>query len=288
VRWLLPILALAAACASEPGSPEWLVDRPRLLAVEASPPESKPGDQVGFRVLAVGPEGELDRSTATWSLCDSPLPLTESGAVASACLGKLALLAQGGAASIATSPDACSRFGPVGAPEVQRAREPDATGGYYQPIRVQLGDSLAFALQRLRCPLAQASFQVSQEFERRYQSNQNPGITSFSASAPLASIPAGALIDLSVAWDESSIEIFPVLDAASLQLSDQREAMSVSWFATGGELASARTGAAFTMATNRWRAPAEPGTVYLWAILRDSRGGLSWAPARANVVREIQ
>jgi hypothetical protein len=286
VRRVLPLLLWSAACAPSLGSPEWLVDRPRLLAVRAEPPEVRPGERAIFRVLVASADGELDASAVVWSVCTAPLPLTESGAVSSACLGTLPASGRGDAASIATSPDACGRFGPIASPDVQRAREPDATGGYYQPIRVQYGEESAFALQRLRCPLAQASLQVAQDFDRRYLVNSNPAISSFTASRPLEGIPAGASVDLSLAWDAGSLERFPVLDPASLSLVDQQESMAVSWYATAGALDVARTGSTGTETANRWTAPRQAGRVYLWAVLRDSRGGIAWAATSAIVVPE--
>jgi hypothetical protein len=35
---------------------------------------------------------------------------------------------------------------------------------------------------------------------------------------------------------------------------------------------------------NAWTAPEESGTVYLWVVLRDSRGGLDFAGYELNVV----
>ena len=52
---------------------------------------------------------------------------------------------------------------------------------------------------------------------------------------------------------------------------------------TSGTLALARTGGGGTRATNTWRAPSSAGVVYLWAVLRDSRGGLSRSSAATEV-----
>jgi hypothetical protein len=271
---LLLFIAATLACAPELGSPEWLVDRPRVLAVQAEPPEVKPGERAVYRVLAAGPQGELDAPALSWSACTAPLPLTESGSVASACFGDLPVAAQGNGVRIATASDACGRFGPIASPAVQRARQPDATGGYYQPIRARLDDALVFTLERLRCPLAQASLAVAQAFDRSYTPNRNPSVVSFSVPA---TIDAGASVELTVSPDAP--ETFPVFDVASFALVEQVETFSVSWFATAGTLEQSRTAAG----ENRWRAPSSPGVVYLWVVLRDSRGGVAWASAQAEV-----
>jgi hypothetical protein len=283
VRARAAILIALCGCGSIPGSPEWLVDRQRVLAVAAEPPEVMPGQPATFRALYAGPQGEVDASFAQWDPCTAPLPLTETGAVAAACVSDPGVAATGSAVQLATASDACSRFGPIPSPESQRAREPDATGGYYQPMRVALTGAIAFDEERLRCPLAQASFQVAQQYEQTYALNHNPVIELLAASAPLASVPAGAEVALSLSWTADSVETFPLFDPVSFTLVDQQETMSVSWFATSGTLRDARTGGSGTSTSTVWTAPRTAGTVYLWAVLRDSRGGAAWTSATAIV-----
>ena len=40
-----------------------------------------------------------------------------------------------------------------------------------------------------------------------------------------------------------------------------------------------------TTSDNTWTAPADAGTVSLWVVLRDSRGGVAFAPYTATVVK---
>lgn len=63
------------------------------------------------------------------------------------------------------------------------------------------------------------------------------------------------------------------------------EELIVSWFATGGELDEERTmdpgeSSRFEVA---WTAPSDPGTVTMWAVLRDGAGGVSWREAEVTV-----
>jgi len=55
--------------------------------------------------------------------------------------------------------------------------------------------------------------------------------------------------------------------------------LHLSWFVTGGTFEHDRTGVAAgdssTSTSNRWTAPLQPGTIYLWLVLRDSRGGVA-------------
>jgi hypothetical protein len=278
------LLLLLAACAPEPGPPDSLVDRPRVIAIKAIPPEVQPGVSASFQVLAVGPSGPLDSSSATWAVCRDPLPLTDTGTVAAACLGNLPAVAQGAGPSIATSSDACAIFGPVPSSTTRRPRNPDATGGFFQPVRVETSGVTAFAQERLICPLTQAPLVVAADFQNRYVPNQNPAIASFEASAPLDSVAKGARLQLTVTWDPSSAEVFPVYDPVNQRLVDTPEVMSVTWYATGGLMAQDRTGPTGpSSSSNVWTAPLGPGPVVLWAVLRDSRGGLDAASLEAQI-----
>ncbi|MDB4971960.1 MAG: hypothetical protein JWN48_301 [Myxococcaceae bacterium] len=70
------------------------------------------------------------------------------------------------------------------------------------------------------------------------------------------------------------------LDRQSGQLIDRRELMRVAWYATGGTYDAERTGTSDedlrNSSQNGWRAPAQPGTYTLWAVLRDSRNGVGY------------
>ena len=63
--------------------------------------------------------------------------------------------------------------------------------------------------------------------------------------------------------------------------------MLVSWFATGGTFDNDTTGRSATDSTpyteNGWTAPATAGTVYVWVVLRDDRGGVGWNSYTINV-----
>jgi hypothetical protein len=69
-------------------------------------------------------------------------------------------------------------------------------------------------------------------------------------------------------------------DLQSEALVDAREGMHVSWFATGGSFDLDRTGRdgsdLTTASDNTWTPPSS-GTVYMWVVLHDDRGGVGWA-----------
>jgi hypothetical protein len=210
----------------------------------------------------------------------------ENTPVSQACLtDDLVASAQGDQVSIRTPSAACVNFGPLAPPSSSgtlRPTDPDITGGYYQPLRLDLNGQQAIVRERLRCDLAGASLLLSQEFRARYTPNQNPSLVSLSAlvgdtPVSLDSLPAGQRIQLAAAWSPESAETFPVFDAASQTLTDQRELLWLSWFTTDGKFDDFTTGRSEdnrnAWSGNVWQAPAQAGIVFLWLVLHDSRGG---------------
>ena len=62
----------------------------------------------------------------------------------------------------------------------------------------------------------------------------------------------------------------------------------VSWFASSGTFTDAHTGREEAgpddpSSDNTWLAPATPGAVFLWIVLRDDRGGVAWKGYRVDV-----
>jgi hypothetical protein len=86
----------------------------------------------------------------------------------------------------------------------------------------------------------------------------------------------------------SGAEWYARFDPISQQIVDSREAIGVAWYATDGRLEVARTGRSaddpVRTSDNVWIAPAEPGRVTLWMVLRDDRGGVSWRTLFVEVV----
>jgi hypothetical protein len=269
-----------AACQPDFAAPLSLVDGPRLLAVRAEPPEAATGDVVTLTPLVAAPDGTVLMPALRWSLCLEPKATSENGAVSPACL------ADGGTTALAgptlrLPADGCRLFGPDVPPPLAgqpptAPRAPDATGGYYQPLRADLdGAPSGIVLERLRCAPAGASLELARAFQQQYTPNQNPQLT------PLITTRDGRTITLSAGWTASSAESYPVIDTLSQTLVLQREALTVSWYVSAGTLRDGRTGRSADDAaletSNRWTAPADAGTVHLWLVLRDSRGGVDFA-----------
>ncbi|MBV8760955.1 MAG: hypothetical protein JO257_26915 [Deltaproteobacteria bacterium] len=288
------LLIFVAACKPDLGAPQSLVTQPRVLAVQSEPAEVAPGHDTQLHALIASTDGTLTPDVA-WGFCTDPAPLSSNNVVGDDCIYTAASLMARGTTITATMPiDACSQFGPTPpAPEPgqppRRPHDADVTGGFYQPIRAlaKLGPDEqvpAIGLTRITCDLANASFDVVQQYKARYHANTNPTIERTLAQLPGTadaadmprSLPAHTAIPLRVRWSEDSAETFPVFDPKTRALVDHREAIRVSWFVDDGGLASERTGRTENetdaFADNTWTT-GDAGAAHLWIVVRDTRGG---------------
>lgn len=261
----------------------------------AEPAEVAPGEPTDVRVLVAGADGTVIEPQAYYSLCLSPKPPAENGAVNSVCWADAYVPVGGPGASqrVVVPKDACARFGPdTPSGGELRPRDADATGGYFQPVRIAIPELAAFGFVRIRCALPNAAADVALSFKKAYQPNVNPTLSSLALAAGGAAlspdaVPRDADVILSVDWGASA-ETFLRYDRDALALVEEREAMRVSWFVTAGELEADATGRdandAATSTEVGWRSPTEPGLVHLWAVVRDSRGGAAWVELDVTVL----
>ncbi len=278
-----------AQCAPTFDESDSLVVGPRVLAVVAEPAEAKPGSVVMFRALVVGPGGTASNPTIDWGFCTAPKPLTTDNVVSNACLSAASIVPAGnGGGIVATTPaNGCELFGPDLAPGGGRPRDPDATGGYYQPLEVALqGAEVAFALVRITCDLSGASAATATAFAQSYTPNENPTLLPVvsiagGVPAPLSSTRPGATIALEASWPAASAETYAYFEATTDSIAFQRESLTVSWYTTAGAFATESTGRAAddlaTTSSNTWTAPTSEGVAHLWIVIRDSRGGADFA-----------
>jgi hypothetical protein len=293
-------LLLASACQPDFGAPLSRVTVPRVAAVKLEPPEAAPGAMVTATAFVVAPDGAL-APAIDWSLCLVPKATTVNDVVDPACLqpgGTTPVASTAAPVGVTLPANGCRLFGSDTPPQAPgqpptQTRAPDVTGGYYQPLRLDLAGASTIALARIRCALAGASFDVATEFAATYVANRNPLLTALvaydgsGALVPLDAVAAGSTVTLGVGWTPESVESFPVLDPVSQELVTHREAMTVSWLASAGAIEGTNSGRAeddaalFT--TTRFTAPLTPGVVHLFVVLRDSRGGADVAAVDATV-----
>lgn len=296
MKKLLLLLPLAA-CQPDLGDPPSLVTSTRVLAIASEPAEAKPGDDVAFHMLVASPSG-TGMPDVGWAWCAQPKPVSENDVVDPQCVYQGASMDTRGIDITATLPDdGCTMFGPEAPPSTDgqppaRPRDPDVTGGFYQPVRAVFKDSddvylAAVGLARIRCNLADAPVDIVQAYNAMYTANTNPVLERVVAQAPGDDVahdlphdlPAGTDVVLRAHW--SDVESFPVFDRVSRTLVTQRESIRVSWFVSGGTVESDRTGRGAdemeTFADDVWTTPDTPGPAHLWVVVRDSRGGVAFA-----------
>lgn len=273
----ITVLAAAFAACHEPLDQRLaIVDEPRVLAIRSEPAEAKPGTEVRYRALLAGPEGPLTE-LPRWAFCTAPKPPTEDNVVSSECIGPDLLVDLGTTDKpSATLPsDGCRLFGPDTPPGEFRPRDPDATGGYYQPVRADVLGDIAFGLSRITCKLPTAPTQVARDYDLHYVTNENPVLEPF----VFASAPASSAVTLTASWPADSVEAYLYYDALGQRLVERREAMRVSWYATAGALdvdaSAVGEDDSATSVSTTWHTPAS-GEAWLWIVLRDSRGGIAW------------
>jgi hypothetical protein len=264
-----------------------VVDQPRLLAVVSEPAEAHPGATVAYTSLIASPTGPV-ASAPTWDFCIAPKPPTEDDAVSQICLGDTDLIGLGTAeiASGALPGSGCALFGPDTPPGGFRPRDPDSTGGFYQPVR--LADAAAtivgVGLTRITCDLPAAPQNLAHIYQTTYVANNNPTLL---PTALPAEVDAGVSVPITAAWPAAAAESYLFFDVAAQTLITRREAMTVSWYTTAGSFPvdASQIGEddlATTVSTT-WQAPATTGPVFLWLVLRDSRGGITTQQLQTTV-----
>jgi hypothetical protein len=169
--------------------------------------------------------------------------------------------------------DACLTYGPDTLKPGFRPRDPDPTGGYFQPVRVSIDILVAIGLARVTCDLPNATSDASIGYARGYVANANPVL----APLVLPDVHAGDAVTLAASWSEP--ETYLYYDQLSQTLITRREGMRISFFATAGAMDLDAVGIAeddpATSGETTWHAPAEPGPQTLFLVLRDSRGGIA-------------
>ncbi len=276
---------LAAGCIPEHETRPSVIEEARVIAVRGEPAEAEPETEVAFALLVASPDGTAGDPEARWSFCRQPRAPGETGLASSACVDQAETAFGSGPTATAPLPDdGCAIHGPDTPPGELRPRDPDATGGYYQPVRIDLDGAIAFGAERIACHLANAPIDLALRFRDEYVMNQNPAL------APLdwpTAVAPGEEVELAVDWSGDEAERYLYFDPIADQLVTRRESMSVSWFATAGAFESDRTGRdeddTASGTANRWTAPDGSGPVHLWIVLRDSRGGTAWAEGDIQV-----
>jgi hypothetical protein len=289
------------------------VTTPRVLAIRAEPAEAPPGGKVALTSLYVDANGDVTGGAMDWAFCLDRNPLANLDPVNPTCAAGAGagLLHLGGAIGVtsAVPTDACKQFGPeVPSPQPNqppgRPVDPDVTGGFYQPVRFAAGGEVAVGLVRITCGFPGATSDQLDDLNAHDHPNTNPALDaltdpSLGTLAPLGTgmnhVAPGQRLTLRAHWAAcdpqatscSGAEGYALLDPASHAVVHAREQMRVSWLTTAGSFDADHTGRGATdqasTSDNAWTAPSSPGTVRIWVVLRDDRGGVGWGAYAIDV-----
>lgn len=287
---VLVLASLATACAigddqypkPEDLSPEWLVDRLRVLAIQAEPPEAVPGETVRFSALRVDPFDEV--AAVVWLACPS------EGDVDFGCnLDPSFDFAN-------ATPEALAEQGFIGF-------EPVLQPVYTPPESLLEGlddfeqrDGVYVLIQATALPESVIDGGPSEGFdfnqvEAAYKRlvvststapNRNPDVASLSVDG--VEPPAGSVVLVDPAQDytlgaritEGSDEFYSYTNAEGVT-EERHEEPYLKWYTDGGTLLQDLN--LFGYFDVVWRSPprGSPTTEGTWwVVVRDRRGGIGW------------
>lgn len=280
------ILPLAAGCVINSDkwprprdlSESWLVDRTRLLAIRADPPEIRPGESSTFAALMPVPGGE--DLVRVWFAC----PVIEGALGCSPDLSGLDLDTM--------DPSALVELGLIGV-------EPGFTPSYRAPLDLLADVSSEQELREGRTVVVQVSglpedgLGASEDldfnalevgFKRLVVSeattpNHNPEIVAFEVdgiavrSHQVVHLEPNQSYDLATVLDDASIETYDYLNSEGI-LEQRTEEPFVAWYATDGEVVESYTLYPYNEAS--WISPGRGAEGAWYAVVRDRRGGMAW------------
>src|SRR6266545_3181326 len=300
---LLAAAALALSACTPDFAPASMVDKLRLLAIQAEPPEIEPAD-VGTAapdratltslVLRADLDAESARTTTVVHLACVPVP----GSPAPLPCVMLATLRDPAAAIAAGAQQACS----AGAGADSGAPWPAIELAGVQAV------VLAFALEATpdelvagvgtSCPAGDVAANLARLWPAREhvlstkrvqirgpdapdEPNRNPKLDGIRAGSTdlldpgiVTTLVSGEISLTAVPVGEP--ELYTKLDAAGVPIESAREEWVYSWFSTAGELDALHTRGG---EADAWTVAAgAPGTrAVVVAVVRDLRGGTAWA-----------
>jgi hypothetical protein len=261
------------------------VDRLRILAVKAEPPEARPGETISFEGLVVDPTG--DGPFVVWLAC----PAADESGTGFGCALDLENLDFESATIEELAEAGVIGFEPGFSPAYTApddlleglSPEEQQEGAYVTiqvtaiPNTVLTGESdNAEGFDFNEVEIAYKRLIVSEATTP----NQNPTIDSFlvddDAIAPstIAVIPPGETVSLEAVFSDDSYESYEYTNSdGDTELRDEEP--YITWYTTGGEMLSPYSVHPYTKTA--WVAPETADTSgFLWAVVRDRRGGMTW------------
>ncbi|MBA2319979.1 MAG: hypothetical protein H0V89_02385 [Deltaproteobacteria bacterium] len=262
---------------------EWLVDRVRVLAVQAEPPEAAPGTRVTFRALVPQP-GVVDPYLVVWFTC----PPTDDGGIGFGCE------LPDTSAIDATDPEALAELGVIGFEPFQSPEytiPDDALDGLDDAARgeglYQLVQVTAFPPSYLEPGGAPEEIdfgEVEAAYKRLVVSeartpNRNPFLSVFLVDGiaipedATLTVEEGQTYELATTVSESLVEEYLYLTDDGTE-EWRTEEPYVNWYTTAGTLNESLT--LHPYLDVGWVAPESGTSGTFYVVVRDRRGGMAW------------
>jgi hypothetical protein len=259
-----------------PFPPETLVQRLRILAVRADPPEVDLSGQVQLNALVADPTGAGRDLQCSFAVCVGQLSEMASDLD---CPGKDSFpLTTDGTSAHLSLPELVQWFSQQGL--VLPGTSADVTDfPLLIGVRVEAGSESARSLKRLKVRL-----QETGEF------NRNPEIVGLQ----FGNSDMGGDAPVKVAGN-SKVSLLPLVGADSQQSyqrpgedTQRQEDLLFSWFSMAGEFSDQRTiltmdAQGVRLDADVWTAPIASSLVTLWVVVRDGRYGENWIERQVEV-----
>lgn len=262
---------LAAACSSPQFTQEWLVDRTRVLAVRAEPPEAAPGATVTLSALVVDPDGDPE---VAWIGCAFPVDCPDYAAVQDLAAADTSTMTADELAAWQADSAAVGFLGfGVGLSPTLLV----SGGGSATVVLDAVPAGKALGDVTLGDPEATEIATKSVTVSDSEAPNQNPGVESLSVDGEsVATVSPGEVVSLTTTLTDGSAEGYVDEDGET-----QTEAPSVSYYVSDGTLMPSSATADDSEVS--WTAPDAAGAVDVWVVVRDGRGGIGWDGAHITV-----
>lgn len=297
----ITLASAAIACASDAADelkPASYIDKLRILAIKAEPPEATPGQFISLSALIADPYAGIRRVGFLWVMCD---PSTE-GEFGNACAQQDMLrsldpneLPEG----VRVFPPLFGQNAFYSAPwgildeldvdSIERRRGLTATvllvaweGGRLEDL--QEPDIMRqMAIKRIRVADPQET------------PNRNPELSAITLNGEpfderdIPKVKAGSTIELAASSTEESVQVFSRVmpDGSTVEELEQNV---FSWYTRGGRFTqglsySSRTESGDSIGLELPALETLPSDIVdIWVVLRDARGGTDWAKRRLQLI----
>lgn len=276
------MIILALACTQDDLSQNWQLDRTRILAAKAEPPEAKPGDTVQFQSLVFSPE---TIESVIWFAC---LPETATSFGCTIDPELFSSMQEGAEPDLSALLEA----GFAGAEPILTPTWTVPSDALDDLSEAQKNDGLSAFVTLSAIPQnATAESDIEIAYKRLPIStsetpNHNPIINNLSIDdvvyekEDLFTAIAGQTYTITPNVDEEHIETYQFLNREG-EFETRTEEPYFSWFTEGG--AFYQPISLFPHTEVEWTAPPEAFSGLIITIMRDRRGGIAWSWIQVEV-----